>query len=169
MPFWEMRSSKKNEGNEGSSQGKNILSLHYSLPQFSIAHIRRKKKNFRRIIYVNPSSLAKIKSKRTYASLIPFQYIQFPHFQSLGFISSLHTHRNIQPPMFPLPLLCLNLQHHSKPLCSSFMYKFRIHLSLQEYKVHEDWDFFPLYLQLHSQYLDQLLTHSICSINMFNK
>lgn len=52
----------------------------------------RKKINFGRIIFGNPSSLAKIKSRRAYVSLIQFQHIQFPHFQSLSFTPPPHLH-----------------------------------------------------------------------------
>lgn len=141
MLFREMRFSKKNEGNEGSSQGKIILSLYYTLPQFYIIHLRRKeKKNLGRIIFGNPSSLAKIKSRRANASLIQFQYIWFPHIQSLGSTAPppppTHT-LEYKTQTFPLPLPSLNLQHHHKPLHISLMYEFTIYLLPQEYKVYE--------------------------------
>lgn len=143
-----MRFSEKNEGNEGGSQSKAILSLYYPSLQVYIAPIKRKKKNGR-IICSNPFSLAEIKSRRAYISLIQFQYI--PHFQSPGF-----TTRLTPSPTTPYTTSPPSLLEFSAP---SHHYIFPL-TRLDSIFHHENVEsikggfFFLLYLQLNSQDLE---------------
>ena len=98
---------------------------YYYLPQFYVIHLRRKGRKTLKGLYLVILHQQKLKQEEQMLVLFSSSILS-PHIQSLGFTPSpppstyILDHRT---PTFPLPLPCLNFQHHHKPVYISHMYK----------------------------------------------
>lgn len=133
-----MRFSKKNEGNESSSQGKTIISLYYPQVQFYIVPIKRKKIKWKDFMWLT-FFISKTEVKRAYISLIQFQYIPKPWFHHQTYPKP-HNRTYIVSPVTDWIFNTIT-DHYVyiyifiKPLYIHHLHTFRLYLPPQERKV----------------------------------
>lgn len=113
-----MRFSKKNEGNESSSQGKTIISLYYPQLQFYIVPIKRKKIKWKDFIWLT-FFISKTEVKRAYISLIQFQYFPKAWFHHQTYPK---THNRTYNSLHCLPPSLIEFSTPSQTIIYTFIY-----------------------------------------------